>query len=179
MKKLRNDLSFERVRNDFDYDYVVGCLIRKVDNHGRIVNRPCGIKSNSHGYGQVRIDDKMYLVHRVIWLLVYGEWPNGEIDHINGNRMDNRIKNLRVVNKSKNMHNRGMNRNNSSGYPGVSFHKASNKYQAQITVDSKVIHLGFFDSKEEAFLAYQLAKIKYHPTSPIAQEYLRELTYAA
>lgn len=76
----------------------------------------------------------------------------------------------------ENNHNAGTRKDNSSGYPGVYFNKQANKYKAQIVVNSKRIFLGYFTTAEEGFLAYMLAKIKYHPTSPAAQEYLRELT---
>lgn len=179
MTKMINDLSFERVRDLFDYDAENGWPVRKKDQFGRIVNRPCGNKPVCKGYGQVRIDGKTYQTHRIVWLLVHGEWPDGEIDHKDRNPMNNRIENLRVASSSENSHNHGLQRNNSSGYPGVSFHKPSKKYQAYIKVDNKIIYLGLFNTAEEAYRAYQLAKIKYHPTSPAAQQYLLELTYAA
>lgn len=169
MPGYKNDLTQEQVRALFDYDAENGWLIRKKDEHGRVVNRPCGIKPGNHGYGRVSIDGKLYLTHRVIWLWYYGTWPEHEIDHINQNKMDNRIENLRPATRSENMQNIGMKSNNSTGYPGVYFHKRDNKYQAQIAVNNKKIYLGLFASAEEAFEAYMIAKIKYHPTSPAAQ----------
>ena len=141
------------------------------------MNRPCGIKPNRNGYGRVNIDGQTYLAHRIVWLWHYGFMP-GFIDHIDRNRMNNLIENLRDVSISENSHNRSMNRNNTSGYTGVIFNKRANKFMARIWENNKQIHLGLFNTREEAFLAYMLAKIKYHPTSPIAQEYLRELTLA-
>lgn len=179
MNKSKTDLTQERVRELFDYDYENGWLIRKKDNHGRVVNRPCGHKpSRSHGYGEVWIDGKAYKVHRIIWLWYYGECPEHEIDHIDQSRMNNRIENLRVVSSSENKQNLGLKRNNSTGFPGVYFNKQRNKFMAYIGVNNKHIYLGLFNTAEEAFLAYQLAKIEHHPTSPIAQQYLRELTLA-
>ena len=172
------DLTAEQVRELFDYDEENGWLIRKKDEYGRAVNRPCGHKpthSSGYGYGKVRIGGKDYLAHRIIWLWYYGTWPEGDIDHINRNKIDNRIDNLRVVSKSENGHNQNIHRTNTSGYPGVSWHKASKKYQARIMGDNKRINLGFFNAAEEAYRAYQLAKIKYHPNSPIAQQYRKEL----
>lgn len=124
------------------------------------------------------VDGKRYFTHRMIWLLVYGAWPENEIDHIDRNTMNNKIDNLRAATRNENQHNLGMNKNNSSGYPGVSFHKLRNKYQAHIVINGKKKYLGYRNTAEEAYLAYQLAKIQYHPSSPIAQEYLRELAVA-
>lgn len=137
----------------------------------------CGHEPTSHGRGQVKIDGKPYLAHRLVWLLTYGYMPDF-IDHIDRNPMNNKISNLRSVTKSENEHNRGIYKNNSSGYPGVCFDKRNKKYKAGIKINGKQIHLGYFDTASEAFTAYMLAKIEYHPTSPIAQEYLRELTLA-
>ena len=179
MPGYKNDLTQERVQELFDYDRENGWLIRKKDERGRVVNRPCGHKPISKGYGQVGIDGKTYFSHRVIWLLVYGSWPEHEIDHLDRNPMNNRIENLRAATPSENQQNHGLQRNNSSGYPGVHFNKKRNKYHAQIAVNGKDIFLGYFATAEEAFTAYMIAKIKYHPSSPIAKEYLRELTYAS
>lgn len=175
MPGYKNDLTQERVKELFDYDAENGWLIRKKDNHGRIVNRPCGIKPNHHGYGPLTIDGNTYHVHRVIWLWHKGEWPENDIDHIDRDRMNNRIENLRPATRQENLHNIGMNRNNSSGYPGVCFHKPTNKFMARIWINNKQIYLGLFTTAEEAFEAYMIAKIKYHPSSPAAQEYHKEL----
>lgn len=174
---MSTELTQERVKELFDYDSVNGWLIRKKDEFGRIVNRPCGHKPNREGYGQVKIDGKVYRAHRVIWLLVYDKWPEF-IDHIDRDRMNNKISNLRAATRAENNHNQGMREDNYSGYTGVTFHKRDKKHQAHIVSDNKKIHLGYFNTAEEAFRAYMLAKIELHPTSPIAQEYLKELTLA-
>lgn len=92
--------------------------------------------------------------------------------------MNNRIENLRDVTTKENQHNQRNRSDSTSGFPGVSFSKACGKYRSQIQNAGNNIYLGLFNTPEEAFLAYQLAKIEHHPTSPIAQEYLRELTLA-
>jgi len=173
-----SELTQERVKELFDYDSENGWLIRKKGERGRVVNRPCGHNPNRAGRGCVRIDGKLHLTHRAIWFWHYGEWPNGEIDHIDRNPMNNRIENLRDVSRSENSQNHRLHSNNATGYPGVSWHKSSKKYRGQVAIDNKRISLGYFNTPEEAFLAYQLAKIEYHPTSPISQEYYKELTLA-
>lgn len=169
---MKTDLTQEQVREIFDYNEINGWSIRKFKNGKR---KPCGHKPDANGYGQVKIAGKMYKTHRIIWLWHHGSWPDGEIDHIDRNRMNNRIDNLRVVSASENQHNHSIQRNNTSGYLGVVWNKRANKFMARIRVNRKEINLGYFDSKEDAYRAYQLAKIKCHPTSPIAQQYRIEL----
>lgn len=171
-----DELNYERAIEVLRYNAENGVLERKLKS-GRW--KICGHKPICNGYGHVKIDGKMYLTHRLVWLLVHGTWPEHEIDHIDRDPMNNRIENLRPTTPSENCHNQGLRSNNSSGYPGVCFDKRANKYRAEIRVNNKQIFLGYYATAEQAFLAYQLAKIKYYPTSPIAQEYLKELTLAA
>lgn len=173
--KMLKNLTQDDVKALFDYDAKNGWLIRKFKSGKR---KPCGHKPACDGYGNVNINGKMYKTHRIIWLWHKGTWPQFEIDHIDKNKMNNRIENLDDVEHKQNQQNRGIQSNNTSGYPGVSFHKPAGKYMSQIKNSGEITHLGLFNTPEEAFLAYQLAKIQYHPTSPISKEYFRELTYA-
>jgi len=101
---------------------------------------------------------KLLRLHRLIINVKDGEL----VDHINGNVLDNRLKNLRLANKSKNAMNRGKQRNNTSGYKGVSFNKQMNMWQAQL-VANKIKRLNsFFKTKKEAAIAYNNAAIKFH-----------------
>lgn len=166
---MTKELTQERARDLLRYDAETGILMRKLKS-GRW--KICGNKpTHNDEYGQVNIDGRMYLTHRLIWLLLYGAWPENEIDHIDRDPMNNRINNLRIVTRTENMHNRNKQTNNSSGYPGVYFNKQRNKYMAHIKVNRKKIYLGLFNTAEEAFTAYILGKIEHHPTSPISQEY--------
>lgn len=175
MSKKEVGLPYERAIELFKYDAETGVLERKLKNGEW---RVCGHKPNNHGYGRVRIGGKKYFTHRLAWLLTYGSWPEHEIDHISRDKLDNRLENLRVATRAENQHNHGLRRDNSSGYPGVSFNRPTNKYKAEISLNGKRIYLGYYPSAEEAHVAYMLAKIQHHPTSPIAQEYIRELTLA-
>lgn len=105
----------------------------------------------------------IYFAHRLAWLLTYGKWPDGVIDHIDGNSLNNRISNLRDVSVVVNGQNRKMSQNNNLvGLLGVGLHKASGKFQSRIKVGDKLIHLGLFLTAEEAHAAYLAAKRKYH-----------------
>lgn len=113
------------------------------------------------GYSQINIRSKLYRAHRVAWLCTYGEWPVGEIDHINGIKTDNAITNLREATHSQNNMNREATKN-TSGARGVYWNKARSKWQAQIKLDRKCMYLGSFDNLEDAAKAYDLAASKYH-----------------
>jgi deoxyribodipyrimidine photolyase len=111
------------------------------------------------GYYKMAVDYRYYLVHRVVWLYCYGEWPD-EIDHINGVPTDNRLCNLRSVNHSQNMKNRKLSVTNTSGYKGVS--RFRDKWKAQIRSDGSTVYLGLFDKPEDAHAAYCKASDKLH-----------------
>ena len=114
---------------------------------------------DSHGYKQVKINGKMVLVHRIIYYVYYGTFPE-QIDHIDRDRLNNSIANLRSATNMTNQHNVKIRKDNSSGFVGV--HARHGRYQARIQCNSKRIHLGTFDTIEEAYKAYQKAKEQYH-----------------
>jgi hypothetical protein len=97
-------------------------------------------------------------MHRVILNVS----KNMQIDHIDGNGLNNQRKNLRICTNSQNQKNKGSYRNNTSGFKGVSWHKIHKKWNAKISVDGKRISLGDFSTKEEAYQAYCIACAKYH-----------------
>ena len=99
------------------------------------------------------------LAHRVAWAVFHGRWPDGEIDHINGVRVDNRIVNLRDVDGSVNNRNAKIRKDNSSGYAGV--YKQKNRYLAHIRIDGKQTVIGRFDCPKEAHKFREAEKIKY------------------
>jgi len=114
------------------------------------------------GYVQLSLSGKHYLAHRLALLYMTGELPE-EVDHINGNRADNRAKNLRKASRAENGSNiRAPKANNTSGYLGVTFSAKRSKWQAQITVNRKHMNLGLYNSPIEAHEAYVAAKRKLH-----------------
>lgn len=114
------------------------------------------------GYVRIRALGKQFLAHRLAWAFVNGAKPSGCLDHINCDKTDNRIENLREATVSQNMHNRGIQRNNSTGFKGVYFHKRAQKYTAQIKVSGKKIYLGTFDTALDAHTAYCFAAKALH-----------------
>lgn len=116
---------------------------------------------NHDGYVQVSIKGKRYQAHRLCWMLANGAFPEGEIDHINHDKEDNRLANLRVVSGKENKRNRPRPKNNTSGFTGVVWHKKHKKWQAQIKVDGSCKYLGLFYSLEDAVLARKSAEVDF------------------
>jgi hypothetical protein len=132
---------------------------------------------HSHGYIHVNVDGKRYYAHRLAWFYVNGCWPKFEIDHINLDKKDNRIVNLRDITHGENLHNlRSPQRNNkTSNLIGASFHSGAGKFVASIGLKGKTKYLGLFETAELAHQAYLNAKKIYHPSSTTRLEQMAEL----
>jgi hypothetical protein len=120
-------------------------------------------KGERHAYLKIGIGRKIYQAHRLAWLYMTGACPEGFIDHINGNKLDNRFSNLRVATASQNKQNtRKARRDSKSGLLGASWHSRTNKWRAAIQIDGKKKHLGYFDTPEQAHLVFIEYKRRYH-----------------
>jgi len=117
------------------------------------------------GYIRLKVDGRQYQAHRVAWLIMTGEWPENDIDHINHDRADNRFINLREATCMENARNQKLRKTNKSGVCGVRLNKKKTKWDAQIQVVGKIIHLGAFDKFENAVKVRKEAEEKYgfHP----------------
>ena len=124
------------------------------------MSKPAG-SVTSKGYRRIRVKGKLYQAHRLIWLYVYGEFPEGQIDHINGRPSDNRIENLRDVTHQENNKNACKRKDNTSGHAGVGWHKHREKWHARIKLDGVTKHLGLFNVLEDAVAARQAANIEH------------------
>lgn len=147
-----------RAKELYEYNEESGELIRLTSSGGVTEGSVAG-RLASNGYIHIGIDGKEYLAHRLAWLFMNGELPLCEIDHINRDRSDNRISNLRECTSSENNHNRAMFTNNSSGCTGVSF--TSNRWRASITIDGTRINLGRFEKYSDAVDARKNAEVFY------------------
>ncbi len=105
-------------------------------------------------YLVIGVCGKLVFAHRLAWLYVHGEWPRKYIDHVNGDRSDNRITNLREATKAENARNRAISKSNSLGLKGITFDKAIGKYKARIELDGRRKTLGLFNCPTAAHLAY-------------------------
>ena len=156
-------LNAARLRAILNYDQTTGIFTWAVRRKG---GRGLGMEAGarmSHGYISIGIDGNEYTAHRLAWLYIHGEWPLAYIDHINGNRSDNRIENLRDVSQTVNMQNvYAPKSNNKSGYRGVSWHAQRGKYTARIKVEGRYLSLGLHETPEAAHAAYVEAKRNFH-----------------
>lgn len=164
------EIRFEQVDKLIGYDAESGKLfwrqrpqeMFKTENLCRFWNdRYAGVEAfsscDSNGYRQGAILGRKYRAHRVCWLLLHGEWPHGEIDHVDGNRENNCAENLRDVSRAENQRNRKRNRNNTSGVNGVRFDKRRGKWSAVIRVNGGRKQLGLFLLRSEAVAARMIA----------------------
>ena len=153
------------IRQAFSYDSGSGVITRKIDSNHRWRAGTIVGSHDHYGYLELRFGDARYKAHRLAWFLYHGEWPNDDIDHINGVRDDNRIVNLRVVSNSENCKNRSKPKHNTSGHVGVTWDKSVEGWRTRISVNKKVIFLGVFEDKEKAIAVRKKAEVEhgFHP----------------
>jgi hypothetical protein len=160
-----SNLDFIEVSKILEYCRETGMFKWKVRVNSKVPSGATAGTPQNNGYILITINRKKYLAHRLAWFMEHREFPNGQIDHINGNRIDNRISNLRVVTTSENQQNlrspRGKN-----PYLGVSAIKGTLLWQAHIQVNGMQKNLGRFKTPEDARDAYINAKKTWHPTAP-------------
>jgi hypothetical protein len=158
-----SEITQARLHELFDYRDD-GNLIWKVRLSDRNkIGKVAGSFSKSNKYYHCRIEGKTYRLHRLIFLYHHGYLTLGmDIDHIDGNSSNNRIENLREVTGSQNQWNRKKNVNNTSGIKGINWDKRKSKWVSRVMVNNKPIFLGRFDTLEEATVAVENAREKYH-----------------
>ncbi len=145
------------------YESETGLFYWIGSKNNRVKNGSVAGSKDSSGHIQIKIFGRTYLAHRLAWLYSHGEWPEQQIDHINGIKSDNRITNLRDVSPRINAENRRLAcKTSKSGILGVSWHKASNSWTSSIKTLGKRKHLGCFKTPELAHEAYLNAKRQLH-----------------
>ena len=154
-------------RARFYYNPETGLLQRKIylGKHGRTVTRNAGEITGAptaNGYLQVSFGGRPHLVHRVAYLWMTGRWPQKHMDHVNGDRSDNRWINLRLATQSQNSANRAGAAANVSGYKGVSFCATTGQWRARIKFKGKQTCLGRYSTPEAAHFAYATAAKRVH-----------------
>lgn len=163
---MQRNITYSRLIEVMDYDPQSGLMKWRVANGRRaVIGAEVGTLMEK-GYRRVVVDKEFYMVHHLIWLYMTQEWPQNQIDHINGRRDDNRFCNLREASGSQNAWNSKKPATNTSGYKGVSYRKDRSKtarpWMAYIRVNGRKMHLGFYRTAEEAHAAYCAAAIKHY-----------------
>ena len=132
------------------FTYRDGQLIRRIQAGSR--GKVGDIAGSLHpsGYILVRIKGKHYRLHRLVWLYCYGSFPSSDLDHIDHDKANNLITNLRLVTKQENQRNLSIAKNNKTGTTGVHWCKTRKRYIAEIRIDNKTKHLGCFLTLTEA-----------------------------
>jgi|LauGreDrversion4_2_1035121.scaffolds.fasta_scaffold576328_2 hypothetical protein len=149
----------------FNYDSSAGRLVYKIppcQNQPQRVGQFAGGKHSEGGW-IVSFKNSCYLHCRLVWMFVYGVDPEKmEIDHINGDRSDDRIDNLRLATRQQQQWNVAATASNTSGYKGVGYYKRTGKWRAYIRKDNINKSLGYFNTKEDAYAAYVEASKQLH-----------------
>ena len=161
------NLTQERLREVLSYDPVTGIFTWLKQLHvSRIGNRAGS--ATKDGYLTICIDQVRYPAHRLAWFYVFGTWPVFDIDHIDSDRKNNAIANLRDVPRADNLQNRRTPyRTNSHGFLGVTKSRSKSKpWMASIQAFGKRRHIDVFATQEEAHAAYLKAKAELHPSFP-------------
>ena len=155
--KPKDDVDIATLKELFEYDEDAGSLVWRKPRTWRAKPGARAGWVEKHGHIAVRIDGRTYKAHRIVFAIVHGRWPNGSIDHRDGDPQNNHISNLRECTHAQNVHNSCIARNNTSGAKGVSWGSDRSAWVAQISVNGRNIRLGSFKTVAEASHAYQAA----------------------
>ncbi len=157
MEYEKNKLTQSQLKELLHYDKHTGLFTWKVARNNIVkIGSITGNRKTTLGYGNIRISflgkSRLYSTHRLAWLYEFGEFPKKHLDHVNHDRLDNRICILREVDRIDNQRNQKIRSTNKSGLNGVYWHKNSKKWAAEICVNKTSIHLGYFKDKNEAIM---------------------------
>lgn len=165
MSKKVGTLTATRLRELLFYDADTGAFTRVVAVGKTKAGDIAGATSRV-GYRQIQVDGSLYYAHRLAWLYVTGSWPAWQIDHIDGDRGNNKFSNLRDVSGCLNMQNQRRPRsNNTTGFLGV--FESFGRFVAHIGMNGKARHLGSYSTPEQAYAAYLSAKRELHAACTI------------
>lgn len=172
---MADDITQEYLKECFEYNEASGVLTWKKrpkshfktvrsmrSHHTRFFSCRVGFEQwcGKKQYIRTHFNGKHHLIHRLIWTIVYGDMPK-EVDHIDGNGLNNELSNLRNVTRSENGRNQRLRRNSKSGVTGVNWDKVNSKWKVNICVNGKRMTIGRFENKSDAIIARQIANLKY------------------
>ena len=175
MPKVKaENLCIDKLRKILSYDPEIGIFrwAAREDRdkawNSRCSGKEAGCIRNTDGYRVIKIDGVQYLAHRLAFLYMTGSWPKDQVDHINGDRNDNRWCNLRGCTLVQNLWNSKGRKLNKSGYRGVYWHSQAKRWYAAIKTKTTTESLGLYDTKEEAYNAYRKAAVeRYGQYAPV------------
>jgi hypothetical protein len=153
----------DKIKDYLRYNPDTGIFYWKVKRNNRTLkDSVAGSLDITEGYIKIKVDNKSYKAHRLAYLLMNGTFPKECVDHINNNKSDNRWCNLRLCCSSKNQMNVLLSKNNTSGIKGVHWKKQLNKWGVSIAINYKKFHIGYYEDIEDARIAIEAARKKYH-----------------
>lgn len=156
---MARDITQERLKELLHYDPETGVFTRLVQTSNCVRVGDVAGSAHNRGYLTIWMGGGPNLAHRLAWLYVHGEMPEGKLDHHDRDRSNNRIANLRPATNSQNGLNRGILANNTSGHKGVSWDKYAQKWHARISVDGNTYSLGLFTDLEDAVAARKAGEV--------------------
>ena len=160
LRKHRKTLTIELLRARLIYDPKTGMFTRRTTVCGHLAGSKVGhVSENKWGYLYIGLCGRDYSAGRLAWFYVHGVWPKKEIDHINLDKLDNRLSNLREASNAENARNKPTYKNNKSGFPGVYWHKTKRKWVSCLGHAGRLIEIGLFNEPLAAYKARcELAK---------------------
>jgi hypothetical protein len=147
-------ITIEDLRAVLNYDPDTGVFTWRDGVRWCRAGSRAGYVCRTYGYHMLKVNQRKCRAHHLAWLYVHGRWPSDEIDHINGDRADNRIANLREANRTQNLYNTVCKSNSRSGLKGAFYDSSRGAWFSSIRLNGKRVHLGMFDSAESAHAAY-------------------------
>ena len=161
---MKRSLDAETMRHLLDYEPDTGIFYWRIQPSRSVKAGAVAGSVRSDDYIGIMVNGTRFMAHRLAWLHFHGVWPEHQIDHIDENKSNNRISNLRDVPQSMNQHNAIKPRKDgTSGYRGVSWDKGKTRWRAQIEVNGQKQYIGLFDTPKAAHAAYLAAKLRLHP----------------
>lgn len=161
-KIFKKHINLKQLKESLEFNPLTGNFSWKVSPCNRIQIGDIAGSIDKNGYIIVRINKKAYYAHRLAWFYYYEEWPNKDIDHRDLNKINNKIKNLRLATKPQNAYNTAISKRNTSGFKGVSQNKITKRWMAQLIFEGERIYLGYFSTPEEAYKVYTRTAKKLH-----------------
>lgn len=158
----------DELKSILSYDPETGLLVWIKPASTRVRSGQIAGCLRPDGYVFTQINKRRYMNHRLAWFYVHGVWPSDEIDHIDGNRSNNKLSNLRVATSKQNKENTPIRSNNTSGHKGVHWDKSRQKWMAFVVHNQKFLNLGRFDDVNDAVTAAKQARdalFTHHNTS--------------